>query len=335
MRRPPIIDLHEDLCLYYSSPQAEGAELDLSVDSSGREADLPKYARANVRLVFASVTTLFRTLSTKYNEKRQVLVPRASKELLFEHLSIYYRLSRLYGMEIVKTSRDAERLLHFPEARPPGLLLHLEGADALDSPYDLEILHGAGVRSLGLQWNHDNKYGSGCFSRRDRGLTGEGEELVAEANRLGVIIDVAHSSKKTALEVLEVSRRPVIISHANVRAIVDSPRNVDDEVLEALSSRGGVIGVSLIDSMVKPGGRSTVDDVIKHFVYIYERFGPDVLAIGTDYFGLRRAEIPRGLETVDSLPLLFERLAEAGLKDSDLEKVAYGNALRVIRENLG
>ncbi|MCC6015346.1 MAG: dipeptidase, partial [Desulfurococcaceae archaeon] len=136
------------------------------------------------------------------------------------------------------------------------------------------------------------------------------------------------------IEAIEVSSKPVIISHANVRAIVDSPRNVDDEVLEALHRNGGVIGVSAIGPLVARKPRPTLDDLVQHFLYIYERFGPDILAIGTDFLGLLGLPAPEGFESIDRVQVLLEKLRDRGLGDSDIEKIAYRNALRVIAANL-
>jgi len=138
----------------------------------------------------------------------------------------------------VESAGDVEAVLASEDR--VGLLLHLEGAYAIDRPYDLVLLRRLGLRSVGIAWNYNNQYGAGCLSRKDYGLTPEGEELVKTANRLGIIVDLAHASKRTAIEAAEASSKPVIVSHANVRAIVDSPRNVDDEVLEALHRNGGL-----------------------------------------------------------------------------------------------
>jgi len=220
---------------------------------------------------------------------------------------------------IVESAGDVETAL--ASKGRIGLLLHLEGAYAIDRPYDLVLLRKLGLRSIGLTWNYNNQYGAGCLSRKDYGLTPEGEELVKTANRLGIIVDLAHASKRTAVEAMGASSKPVIVSHANVRAIVDSPRNVDDEVLEALYRNGGVIGVSAIGPLVAKKPRPTLDDLVQHFLYIYERFGPDILAIGTDFLGLLGLA-PEGFESIDRVQQLLERLKEKGLSDGDLEKIA-------------
>jgi membrane dipeptidase len=337
----PVFDLHEDLSNYFLYHGGGQPLADLGRDVPGREADIPKYLRGGVRLVFASMFPGVETFSPEESRRLEELygrwIPavglRVPQSTIFEHLTIYYRLIETYPeLTLVESVGDVERVLA-SEGRV-GLLLHLEGAYAIDRPYDLVLLRRLGLRSVGITWNYNNQYGAGCLSRKDYGLTPEGEELVKTANRLGIIVDLAHASKRTAIEAIEVSSKPVIISHANVRAIVDSPRNVDDEVLEALHRNGGVIGVSAIGPLVARKPRPTLDDLVQHFLYIYERFGPDILAIGTDFLGLLGLPAPEGFESIDRVQVLLEKLRDRGLGDSDIEKIAYRNALRVIAANL-
>ncbi|MGC8543486.1 MAG: dipeptidase, partial [Vulcanisaeta sp.] len=178
--------------------------------------------------------------------------------------------------------------------------------------------------------NFDNRYGASCFTRRDYGLTANGEELIQLANELGIIIDLAHASKNTMVDALKVSKKPVIISHANVQGVHRHIRNVDDEVLELLHKNQGVIGITMIPSTIGP--RPNIDSLIRHVLYVYERFGPNMLAIGTDFLGIERT--PEDLTNIGEVSKLLTRLAEAGMGDNDIRKIAYENALRVLRSNI-
>lgn len=213
-------------------------------------------------------------------------------------------------------------------------LIHLEGADPIADPLDLELLYRLGVRSLGLTWNYDNQYAASCMTSKDYGLTARGEELVREANKLGVIIDVAHASPRAAVEAVEASRKPVMLSHGNLKSWVDTPRNSPEEVLEALARNRGIFGVSLISPNIVQGRHPTIQDVARQIREIVEAYGATLPAIGTDYHGIPGIRPPEGLESADKLQRLIAELAEAGLSDGEIEAIAYGNALRVIRENL-
>jgi membrane dipeptidase len=338
---PPAVDLHEDVSLYYIRTPRGLPLGDFGEDIPGRHGDIPKYARANVRVVFAGIATSIRGLSSSRatrlsavygsrNTWSPVAKYRAPLDMLWEHLVTYYRMSEVYGIRIVERAEDFEDCLR--GGWRLCFLLQLEGAEPIEDADDLVLLRRLGVRCITLTWNYTNKFASGCGSRKDLGLTDEGEELVAEAQRLGILVDLAHASRRTMLDVLSIARRPVIVSHGNARRLVDTPRNVDDEVLELLRRNGGVIGVSAIVSSLTGRPEATIDDLVQHFTYIRDSFGVDVLAIGTDFFGI--TSVPRGFESIDRLPDLYRRLMDRGFSEADIAKVAYGNVLRVVRQGI-
>ena len=337
-RLPPTIDLHEDVSAYYFY-HGGGLPLgDFNEDIEGREADIPKYRRANVRVVFAAIYPGIESFSPEESATLQKLYGRwlpatkyrVPQAILLEHFAIYHKMSEAYGIKIAESPGDLDKCLF-----EGGLcfVLHLEGAEAIDDPYDLVLLKKLGLRSLGLTWNYMNKYAAGCAVKKDTGLTSDGEELVKMANKLGIVLDLAHASKQTMLDALGASKKPVIISHANARKIVDKPRNVDDEVLELLVKNRGVIGLTVIGPLVSNKPKPALDDLVEHFVYIKDSFSVDILAVGTDFLGLLGLPAPAGLESIDKLPALYYKLMERGFTEEDIAKVAYGNALRVVKEN--
>lgn len=343
MKEPlPVVDLHEDIALYFMTHGGGQPYADFLEDAEGRDADIPKYRRGNVRIVFASIFPGLETFSPSETERAKKLYGRAlpgilvkpSTEVVWEQAKVYHRLAEAYGLSIVERASEAESLLASGEWRL-GLLLHLEGADPLAEPYDLKLLYRLGLRSIGLTWNYNNRYAASCTSRRDYGLTDMGEELVKLANELGVIVDLAHASKQTVLDAASISKKPVIVSHAAARRLVDSPRNVDDEAIEAVAKTGGVVGVTAIPTILRKEGSATIDDIAAHVRYIAETFGDRYAAIGTDFHGLAGLPAPEGFKSVDRVQQLLEKLADMGLGDAALRRIAYENALRVIEENLG
>jgi len=331
----PVIDLHEDVSLYFLLFGGGQPLADFSDDVIGRNADMPKYVRGNVRLVFSSIFPGTHTFDIKLLEQRgrdkwlPKVIMRYPQIQVFEHLKIYYSLSEAYNIRVVESFREADEIIRSSDYKL-GFIIHVEGADAIDDPYDLVLLKKLGVRSLGITWNYNNKWASSCFSSKDYGLTPEGEELVKYANKLGMIIDLAHASKKTAVDVLQASKKPVIISHANIKSLHGHKRNVDDEVLELLSSNKGVIGLSFVSSFISSKKKSNVNDLVDHFVYVYERFGSSILAIGTDFHGLLGLPGPEGLESVDKVQVLLDALRDRGLNESDIRKIAYENVLTLL-----
>ena len=330
--RVPVADLHEDVSYHI----LESGYRDFSEDVEGRHADIPKYRRGGVRLVFAAAFPAMPTWDPRIQEAlsrgygglgvvSRSYVFRAPLQVALEHFRVYYRLARVHSRDLflVKTRGDLEVVGRDEKV---GFLISIEGAEVLEDPGDLELFFNLGARSLTITWNYDNRYAASCMSRRDYGLTGEGEELVSLANDLGVVLDVSHASKRTALDVASVSKMPVIASHSNYSGVHNHLRNVDDEVIEAIKNTGGVVGFTLITSTIgeRPGVKSLAD----HIISVWERFGPEVLAVGTDFFGIE--ETPEGLSDVSMLPRLFEELAGRGMGENDIRKMAWENVMRVL-----
>ena len=305
-----LVDLHEDIAHYFLTSLNPPP---FHEDAEGRQSDLPKLRRAGADVVVAAVFPFVHVYD------RWTAVPQVA----LEGVKVYYSLAERYGVRIVERASD----LWAPALK---FVLALEGADVLNDVGDLKLFYRLGVRVLGITWNLDNKWGHSCYTKRDGGLTASGEELVAEAERLGVVIDLAHASRRTALDVLAMAKRPVIISHANVKAVHDHPRNVDDEVLKALADNGGVIGLTLIPSTISPS--PSLNHLVKHFKYVKEKFGAEVLAVGTDFLGISSA--PPGLETVDKVAVLAKALVEAGFSREEVEAVFWRNALQVFKRAL-
>jgi len=215
-----IVDLHEDISDYFLMAGATSVTQPFDKDMEGRHVDIPKYRKAGVRLVFGSIfpmvgglnSRLMAGLSGMYKEWSPASVPAAPREIAIEQVKTYYSLEEMYGkhLRLVRTGKDLDGL-----TSKVGILLHLEGCEALSEPEDLRIFYRLGVRSIGLTWNYDNKYASSCRSGKDYGLTGEGEALVKMANRLGVMVDLSHAGPRTCRDVLELSETPPFFSHAD------------------------------------------------------------------------------------------------------------------------
>jgi len=147
-------------------------------------------------------------------------------------------------------------------------------------------------------------------------------------NEYGIIIDLAHSSHNTMVDILSLSKLPVVDSHTNYNGVREHKRNIGDDIIELLSKNGGVMGFTLIKSTIADD--DYLYNLARHIYEVYSRFGPDVLAIGTDFFG---TDPPHPLTRIDRLILLYEKLLDMGIKESDIEKLAWKNAYRVFKEN--
>jgi len=216
-------------------------------------------------------------------------------------------------------------------------ILSLEGAEALEG--DLGVLRAfyrLGVRNIGLTWNLRNAAADGVDeTRSSSGLTNFGVQLVQEMNRLGIMVDISHLSPTGVRDVLHISEAPVIASHSNAYALCSHRRNLTDEQLESIASKGGVVGVTFVPNFVtEDGNQATLKRVLDQIDYMVKTMGVDHVGLGSDFDGFFNAKV-QGLEDVTRLPRLTVGLVERGYSEEDVKKILGGNFLRVFREVVG
>lgn len=219
------------------------------------------------------------------------------------------------------------------------MVLHMEGAEAIDSNLDnLEELYASGLRSLGPVWSRPNIFGHGVPFAYPRspdigpGLTASGKELVSACNRLGIMIDVSHLNERGFWDVAALTNAPIVATHACAHAVCASTRNLTDRQLDAVCESDGVVGFNLSVCDVRPDAHldadTPLDTVVDHLVYLVERLGEDQVALGSDFDG---AMTPRPVQDASCLPRLIEGLRNRGFGETTLRKIALENWLRVFR----
>jgi membrane dipeptidase len=266
---------------------------------------------------------------------------------------VYFRL-HADRLLLVETADDIER------AKGEGKLGIIFGVQNIAPKIDgdltlLWVLHKLGLRIAQLTHNDRNALGCGCLEPIDSGLTQLGRAAVREMNRIGMLVDLAHSGMQTAMDAFEYSTKPCIISHANARGMTDHPRNITDDVLRVLAAHGGVVGVTAYAPFcqAKSGGHPTVANIVDHICYIVDLVGIDHVGVGSDQFEAesevryaafatqfpttqrdftREQVYAKGLERVDCLPRLTEELVARGFSDAETMKILGGNHLRLFRE---
>ena len=218
-----------------------------------------------------------------------------------------------------------------------GGIIGLEGAEALRGDLGvLRCLYRLGLRNLGLTWSLRNEAADGVGeARTGGGLTEFGVRLVKEANRLGIMVDIAHLAPAGVRDVLALSEAPVVASHANARAVCDHPRNLTDEQLEALAAKGGVVGVTFVPSFVAAEReRQSVEGLLDHVDHIVHTVGVDHVGLGSDFDGYDSAQLI-GMPDVTGLPAITAGLLARGYSEESVRKILGGNWLRVFEQVAG
>ena len=221
--------------------------------------------------------------------------------------------------------------------------MHIEGAEAIDPDLAmLDVLHAAGLRSLGLVWSRSNAFAHGVPFRFPSdgdigpGLTEAGRALVRACNARRIMVDLSHLNERGFWDVAEMSDAPLVASHSNVHALCASSRNLTDRQLDAIRGSRGLVGLNFACSFLRPDGamRSDTDlDVLRrHLDALLDRLGEDGVALGSDFDG---AAVPAAIGSAAGLPALFEHLSQAGYSDALLRKIGAENWLGVLERTWG
>lgn len=229
------------------------------------------------------------------------------------------------------------------------VLLGAEGLACLepDPLATLDRLVKAGLRLGQLTWNERNFMASGWKgypigqgTLSDGGLTGAGREVLRAMAGAGLLLDLSHLSERSFWDVIDFYDGPVLVSHANARALMDHPRNLTDRQLKAVAERGGVVGGCAFSGFLKADGAS-LDDLVEHLLHMADVMGPEHLALGFDFgdylpepdlYTLNPGDpdpVTLGLENVLAVPALLARLRERGFSPAEVDGIAHGNFTRL------
>jgi membrane dipeptidase len=233
------------------------------------------------------------------------------------------------------------------------VVLHFQGTCPFEYDLDLaEVYWRLGVRVVQLAYNVRSPAADGCEEPGDAGLSRFGRQLVAELNRLRMVVDVSHTGRASSMDAVEASTAPVIASHSNAAAVHPSRRNLHDDLIRAIAASGGVIGANGYPAFVADAARPTLDQYIDHMAYIADLVGPGHVGIGLDYT-VRNPPMaeyekliaggqwsresyppppwhyPAGLDNASGLPNLTQRLLQRGFSEQDVRGILGENWLRV------
>jgi membrane dipeptidase len=319
-RTTPLIDGHNDfpMALQEHNTQRSLDALDIRQPQPKIHTDIPRLRQGGLGGQFWSV-----------------YVPATLKgadavTATLQQIDIVHRMARRYPdtFELATTAADVERIF---KAGRIASLIGMEGGHSIDNSLaTLRMFHALGARYMTLTHSTNIAWAdSGTDKPALGGLSSFGEEVVREMNRLGMLVDLSHTSPGTMEDAIRVSEAPVIFSHSDARALNDHGRNVPDAVLRSLPTNGGIVMVTFVPGFLRADGKATLFDVANHLDHVRKVAGADHVGIGSDFDGI--PTVPAGLEDVSKYPALTAELLRRGWPETDVRKTLGLNVLRVMR----
>jgi membrane dipeptidase len=180
---------------------------------------------------------------------------------------------------LVGTAADLD---HAKAGGKAAIIMGLQNADQFETADDVKYFYRLGLRCAQLTYNSQNLIGSGSTDRIDGGVSDFGVEIIKAMNKVGMLIDTSHCGERTTLDAIELSPKPIAITHANCRAIAMHPRNKSDEVIKRLAAKGGVMGISGVSMFVSTRDPTTVANMVDHIDHVVKLAGIEHVGIGSD-----------------------------------------------------
>ena len=294
------------------------------------------------RLKNGGITAVNATIAAWHTLPETISLIADYHYLLDQHADLIMPVHGVEDIEVAKKTKRVGIIVGFQDTAP-----------IQDNERLLAVYHALGARIIQLTYNHQNLVGGGCMLPEDKGLTAFGLKVIAEMNRLGILIDLSHCGPRTSLEAIEVSQEPVAFTHANPVALADHPRNKTDETLKALAAKGGVVGAASLPAMLTGQKHATLDDYLAAIDYLVNLLGIDHVGLGPDFMedmpeeilasalkGLSTSEkekyfstkVIQGFESISECPRVTRGLLDRGYSMGQVEKIMGGNWLRLYKE---
>lgn len=265
-----------------------------------------------------------------------------ARKVTMEMASILLRLTRA-NPDAIRLCTSAAQI---DRARADGAIaaiMHIEGAEGIGPDLlELEVLHAAGLRSLGPVWSRPNIFGHGvpfAFPASPDigpGLTDAGLRLVAECERLGILIDLSHLNEAGFWDVARLSSRPLVATHSCVHALSQQSRNLTDRQLSAIAESRGVVGLNFGCQFLREDGQRRDDTdlalMVRHLAYLVDRLGESGVALGSDFDG---ALMPQPIGTAAGLPALVAAMQDAGFGAALIDRICWQNWIDLLRRTIG
>ncbi|XP_033932955.1 dipeptidase 2 [Pseudochaenichthys georgianus] len=320
MSKYPLIDGHNDLALQLRKLHNNRlSQIDLH-NVSNVATDINRLQAGHVQ------TQMFAVYVMCWAQEKDAV------RLALEQIDVVRRMCTEYqDFELVTSTQEIK---HSEMNRKIACLISLEGGHSIDSSLPaLRMFYQLGVRSMALThtcntpWAESSSKLYNVYQRQNNSLTHFGKAVVEEMNRLGMIVDLSHTSWETAWAALKHSRAPVIFSHSSSFSICNHARNVPDWLLQELKRKQGLIMVNLHSKFISCRDEANISHVADHFDHIKKVIGAESIGVGGDYEGA--VSFPRGLEDVSKYPALILELLQRNWTERELADVLRRNFLRV------
>ena len=213
-----------------------------------------------------------------------------------------------------------------------GAIMSIEEGGVLGGDLNkLKQAYQDGVRLITLTWNYPNGLGEPHCGEQHKKLTSKGVEFVEAMQELGIIVDCSHLNDAGTEQLGDILDVPFIASHSNARELRSHTRNLPDNLIRLIANKGGIIGLNFAQNFLGTSPISRIEDIVKHGLYLIDKGGEDVVALGTDFDG-----IPPNTEIADmsQMSRLYDAFKEAGLSVEQCEKLFWKNADRLLKEIL-
>jgi len=332
-----VVDTHNDI----TSPITdEGFDMGAR-DTSGKiQTDIPRMKEGGLGAEFFSIYVAAKYAKEGGAARRALDMIDGVYEQVRRHPE---SLQMAYTVADIRRARQAGRI---------AALMGIEGGHAIeDSLSALRQFYKLGIRYMTLTHTNTNNWADSAggisvqAEKRHGGLSDFGKEVVAEMNRLGMMVDISHVGDETFWDVIEVTKSPVIASHSSCRALTNVPRNLTDDMLRAVAKNNGVVMINFYNGFIntdyaKPGNppptqaaqTATLDMLMAHFEHVIKIAGINHVGIGSDFDGVDGL-LPPGMEDISKLPTITYELLKRGYSEADVKKVLGENLLRVMVEN--
>jgi membrane dipeptidase len=324
-----LIDTHNDV------PSATVAGLDLGKPNTDHMTDLPRMKKGGMGAQFFAAYVAPKYVEGNHSANRALqMIDTVRRDIIEKYPNDF----------LLATTAAGIRRAH--KQHKIAALLGIEGGHAIeDSLRLLRRYYDEGVRYMTLTHTNSNHWAdsSGDSNQPNHGLSPFGKEVIAEMNRLGMMVDISHVSDKTFWDALETSKAPIFASHSSCRAISPAPRNMTDEMIAALAKKGGVVQINFSCDFLNPDVlkaeaaagtetklRATLSDVVQHIDHVVAIGGIGAVGLGSDFDGISCA--PVGLDGVDKWPNLTRALLEEGYTAAEIRKIYGENTLRLMAE---